>query len=101
MELAMTRGRSLLLLLAAAAILAAPLLLPGIEGGFSGTDDVASQAIETARPGYARWTTPFWEPPSKEIESTLFALQAAFGAGILGYVLGRRHGSRRRDDDHR
>ena len=101
MDLAMTRGRSVLLLLLATTIVALPVLLPGIEGSFSGTDDVASQAIEAARPGYERWTTPFWEPPSKEVESTLFALQAAFGAGILGYVLGRRHGSRRRDVDDR
>jgi cobalt/nickel transport protein len=101
MDLAMTPGRSALLLALAAAIVAAPVILPGIEGSFSGTDDVASQAIEAARPGYTRWTTPFWEPPSKEVESTLFALQAAFGAGILGYVLGRRHGSRRRDVDDR
>ena len=101
MELAMTRGRSLLLLLAAAAIVAAPMVIPGIEGSFSGTDDVASAAIEAARPGFTRWTAPFWEPPSKEVESTIFALQAAFGAGILGYVLGRRHGSRRRDTDDR
>lgn len=101
MDLAITRGRGAALLLAAGLILAAPLVLPGIEGEFSGTDDVASKAIETARPGYQRWTEPFWSPPSKEIESALFALQAAFGAGILGYVLGRRHGSRRRDVDDR
>ena len=101
MDLVLTRGRSVLLLVFAAAIVAAPMVLPGIEGAFSGTDDVASQAIEAARPGYERWTEPFWSPPSKEVESTLFALQAAFGAGILGYVLGRRHGSRRRDVDDR
>jgi len=101
MDLSLSRGRSALLLVLAAVIVAAPVVLPGIEGAFTGTDDVASQAIEAARPGYTRWTTPFWEPPSKEVESTLFALQAAFGAGILGYVLGRRHGSRRRDHDDR
>lgn len=101
MDLTLSRGRSALLLVVAAAIVAAPVILPGIEGAFTGTDDVASQAIEAARPGYTRWTTPFWEPPSKEVESTLFALQAAFGAAIFGYVLGRRHGSRRRDVDDR
>ena len=98
MDLSLSRGRSLLLLALAAAIVVAPMVLPGIEGAFTGTDDVAGQAIEAARPGYTRWTEPLWSPPSKEVESTLFALQAAFGAGILGYVLGRRHGSRRRDD---
>ncbi|NLN22191.1 MAG: cobalt ABC transporter substrate-binding protein CbiN, partial [Syntrophomonadaceae bacterium] len=29
-----------------------------------------------------------WEPPSGEIESLLFALQAAIGAGFIGYYLG-------------
>ncbi|CEO90262.1 hypothetical protein SSCH_790007 [Syntrophaceticus schinkii] len=29
-----------------------------------------------------------WEPPSGEIESLLFALQAAIGAGFIGYYFG-------------
>ena len=91
---------SFLLLLAATAIVVAPMVLP-ISGEFLGTDDAASKAIEESHPGYERWTAPFWEPPSKEIESVLFALQAAFGAGIVGYVIGRRHGSRRHDDTDR
>ena len=91
---------SAVLLVLAAALCAAPLILP-IKGEFGGTDDVASKAIEATHPGYVRWTQPFWEPPSKEIESLIFALEAAIGAGILGYALGRRHGSRRRDDADR
>jgi cobalt/nickel transport protein len=91
---------SLLLLVLAAAIAVAPMVLK-IEGDYSGTDDVGSQAIEASHPGYVRWTQPFWEPPSKEIEGTIFALEAAIGAGILGYAIGRRHGSRRRDDADR
>ena len=101
MTLALTRRSSILLLVAATVVAFAPLVIPGIEGEFSGTDDVASAAIEASRPGYERWITPFWEPPSKEIESAIFALQAALGAGVLGYALGRRHGSRRRDDTDR
>lgn len=98
---ALSRRSSLSLLALATAIVVAPLVLPGIEGAFTGTDDVASAAIEAARPGYQRWITPFWEPPSKEIESLLFALQAAAGAGVFGYVLGRLHGQRRHDDADR
>ena len=91
---------SVLLLLLAAAIVAAPMVLK-VDGEFLGTDDAGSKAIEASHPGYVRWTHPFWEPPSKEIEATIFALEAAIGAGILGYVIGRRHGSRRRDDADR
>ena len=66
MDLALKPRTSLALLAIACAIAVAPLVLP-IEGKFTGTDDVASEAIEAARPGYERWTKPFWEPPSKEI----------------------------------
>ena len=100
MDLVLSRRASGILLTLTAAIVVAPLILP-IAGEFLGTDDAGSKAIEASHPGYERWTAPFWEPPSKEIESALFALQAAIGAGILGYALGRRHGSRRRDDADR
>src|SRR4030042_6466408 len=37
---------------------------------------------------------PQWEPPSGEIESALFALQAAFGGilvgGVFGYWIGQK-----------
>ncbi|TBW37406.1 energy-coupling factor ABC transporter substrate-binding protein [Siculibacillus lacustris] len=97
MTLTLSRRTTTVLLVLVAVIVVAPLVLPGIEGTFRGTDDAASVAIEAARPGYQPWARPFWEPPSKEIESLLFALQAALGAGVLGYALGRRHGARSRD----
>ncbi|NLH79638.1 MAG: energy-coupling factor ABC transporter substrate-binding protein [Phyllobacteriaceae bacterium] len=100
MTSSLTPRTSLVLLVLAAVLCAAPLILP-IKGEFGGTDDAASKAIEASHPGYVRWTKPFWTPPSPEIESLLFALEAAIGAGILGYALGRRHGSRRRDDADR
>ena len=93
----MTIPRSALLLAAAVIIVAAPLALPGLGGAFTGTDDQASEAIAAIRPGYQPWVQPLWKPPSAEVESLLFALQAAIGAGVLGYVIGRRHGARRPD----
>jgi cobalt/nickel transport protein len=42
--------------------------------------------------GYQPWFEPLWTPPSKEIESLLFSLQAALGAGLLGYYFGLRRG---------
>jgi len=37
---------------------------------------------------YKPWFSPLWEPPSGEIETLLFSLQAAIGAGIIGYIAG-------------
>jgi cobalt/nickel transport protein len=91
---------SLLLLAAAIAIL--PLLLPvtrGLEEPFAGTDGQAQAAITAAHPDYEPWFQPLWEPPSGEIESLLFALQAALGAGLLGYYLGLRRGQSQRRNE--
>lgn len=87
-----------LLLAATAAIVVFPLVM--VHGKYEGSDDQGTQAIEAT--GYKPWFQPIWTPPSGEIESLLFALQAALGAGILGYVIGRKHESARRDqkDDH-
>ncbi|MDL2246266.1 energy-coupling factor ABC transporter substrate-binding protein [Methanobrevibacter sp. OttesenSCG-928-K11] len=56
------------------------------EGYFGGADGAAGDAIEET--GYEPWFSSFWEPPSGEIESLLFALQAAIGAIIIGYFFG-------------
>lgn len=56
---------------------------------YGGADDKPEQAIHDITGGtYQRIAKPIWEPPSGEIESLLFALQAAFGAIIIGYFLG-------------
>jgi cobalt/nickel transport protein len=56
------------------------------EGYFGGSDGAAGEAIKET--GYQPWFSSIWEPPSGEIESLLFALQAAIGAIIIGYVFG-------------
>ena len=53
------------------------------DGYFGGADDAAGEAIEET--GFKPWASSIWEPPSGEIESLLFALQAAIGAIIIGY----------------
>lgn len=63
------------------------------EEGFAGTDDAAAQAAEKA--GAKPWIQPIFEPNSGEVESGLFALQAALGAGIVGYGLGRMAGRKK------
>lgn len=56
---------------------------------FAGADGQAETVIGEVAPHYQPWFEPWWEPPSGEIESLIFSLQAALGAGVLGYCLGR------------
>jgi len=90
---------NLTLLALAVAIAVVPLLMPAGEGGFRGSDDQAAAAISTNAPAYRPWFEPVWKPPSSEVESLLFALQAALGAGLIGYYVGLRRGRQRREDD--
>lgn len=68
--------------------------MPAAEPGgaapaaFNGADARAQQAITTIAPDYKPWFAPLFEPPSGEIASLLFALQAALGAGVIGFWLG-------------
>jgi len=55
---------------------------------FGGADDQAKNLIGEIRPDYEPWFEPLIEPASGEIASMLFALQAALGAGFIGYYLG-------------
>jgi cobalt/nickel transport protein len=93
----MAANRSLWLIAATIVIVAAPLVLPGLGGEFKGSDDEGTEAILASRPGYEPWFQPLWKPPSDEVESLLFSLQAALGAGFLGYMIGRRQSSQRSD----
>ena len=58
---------------------------------FAGTDSVVTDTL-AADHGVQPWFTPVFEPGSGEIESGLFALQAALGAGLLGFALGNLRG---------
>ncbi|MBF0356635.1 MAG: energy-coupling factor ABC transporter substrate-binding protein [Alphaproteobacteria bacterium] len=91
----MSRTNQLLIALAAL-IIAAPLMIPGFSGSFEGADAQAQASLKEQ--GIVPWLAPLWTPPSGEIESLLFALQAALGAGLFGYVLGRRQGRKKSDD---
>jgi cobalt/nickel transport protein len=95
-----------LMLLAVIALAVLPLLTvrapdPGPDGAaaeiFAGADNQAQGVIRQLAPDYQPWAAPLLEPPSGEIESLLFTLQAALGAGFIGYYVGvRRERSRSR-----
>jgi cobalt/nickel transport protein len=90
-------ARRNLILLAAAAVLALIPLFMSFQGDnvFGGADGQAENVILEIRPDYQPWFRAIWTPPSAEIESLLFMLQAALGAGLLGYYVGRRRGEAR------
>jgi cobalt/nickel transport protein len=56
---------------------------------WGGADGQAEDVISELTGGtYAPWFQSIYQPPSGEIESLLFALQAAIGSLIIGYFLG-------------
>nr|WP_312216557.1 energy-coupling factor ABC transporter substrate-binding protein [Clostridioides sp.] len=80
---------NLILLLLVVVIAIIPLLLKsGAE--FGGADGEAEDLITEINPDYEPWFSSIYEPASGEIESLLFSVQAALGAGVIGYYLGRR-----------
>lgn len=60
------------------------------EEGFGGTDSAVTAILEEQ--GVEPWFSPIFEPGSGEIESGLFALQAALGGAVLGFALGQLRG---------
>ncbi|GEM_PF-129784 len=89
------------LMIAIVVLLAVFPLVFNPEAEFAGADDAASEAISEMNPDAEPWFEPIWSPPSGEVASMLFALQAAAGAGLIGYYFGLKKGERRRDEAER
>lgn len=79
--------KNIILLVIALAICIIPLAI--VKGEYGGSDDKAASVISDIKPEYEPWFKSIYEPPSGEIESLLFALQAAIGGGIIGFGFGR------------
>lgn len=84
------KHRDIILLILVAIIAIVPMVmysdLGEDDGYFGGADGAAAEVIEDS--GYEPNVASIWKPPSGEIESLLFALQAAIGAIIIGYFIG-------------
>lgn len=66
---------------------------PAAEEGFGGTDSQVTSILDEN--GVTPWFHPVVELGSGELESGLFAAQAALGGIVLGYCIGRLQGRRR------
>ncbi|AGT32130.1 cobalt transporter CbiN [Geobacillus genomosp. 3] len=88
----------LLLLLAVLLIMVPLWWARGSE--FGGTDDQAEKAIQLLHPHYRPWFESIFTPPGGEVETLLFSLQAALGAGVIGYVIGVYKGRSERKSSH-
>lgn len=91
------KRNNILLIVAVIVLAAVPLWIvqkpaPDADGNqveiFAGADDKAKDLITVIDPNYRPWFKSIIEPASSEIASLLFALQAALGAGFIGYYLG-------------
>jgi cobalt/nickel transport protein len=88
----MTIMRNNIILLLLVALLAVFPLYLVKDSEFGGADGAAEEMITEINPEYEPWFSSFWEPPGGETESLLFALQAALGAGFIGYYVGYKRG---------
>lgn len=88
-----------MLVIAVIALAVIPLVF--VRGEYGGSDGEAQKAIAEIQPDYQPWFNHFFEPASGEIESLLFATQAALGAGVIGYAIGLYKGrsQRQKSDD--
>lgn len=85
--------KNILLIMAVIILLSAPLIFLK-DAAFEGSDGQAEDVISEINPSYEPWFSSLIVPASGEIESLLFALQAALGAAVIGYFYGFVRGKR-------
>ncbi len=67
------------------------------DAAFGGADGEAESLIYELNPDYEPISSPLLEPASGEIESLLFALQAAIGSGVVFFCIGYLVGKNRKE----
>ena len=82
------RGMLAVVLLLLCVVIAVIPLLFIHDSEFGGADGQAEEVITEISPEYEPWAESLIEPPGGETESLLFALQAALGAGVMGFGFG-------------
>lgn len=89
--------KNVLLIVLVVAIAVIPLIFS--NGEFGGSDDQATDIITEQDPDYTPWFESLYEPPSGEVESLLFCVQTAIGAGLAGFILGRMTAKRGKNEN--
>ena len=85
----MKQSTKIILIILLVALFVVPFVIQK-DAEFEGADGAAAEFIEAENPDY--------EPASGEIESFLFAFQAAIGAIVIGYYFGYNKGRRKGSD---
>ncbi|MPQ42920.1 energy-coupling factor ABC transporter substrate-binding protein [Clostridium tarantellae] len=86
--------KNLLFILICVVLIVSPFIISK-NGAFEGADDQAENLITELNSDYEPWFESLWEPPSGEVESFLFSLQAAIGSGFIGYYVGKKKNDKR------
>lgn len=86
--------KNIVLLCIAAVLIIIPFIV-NENGAYEGADAQAEGIINEINSDYEPWVNSLWEPPSGEVESFLFAAQAAIGAGFIGYFIGKKSNGKR------
>ena len=86
--------KTIILLCIAALLIIVPFII-NANGEYEGADAQAEGIINEINSEYEPWANSLWEPPSGEVESFIFAAQAALGAGFIGYFIGNKRNDKR------
>lgn len=86
--------KNILLAVSVLILVAVPLFF--VNGEFTGADDRSTAEILSIDPNYKPWFHSIFEPKSGEVETFLFAAQAAIGSGVVCYYIGYKKGQQKK-----